>query len=506
MLLKKLQKYQVVSIVVVSVVLFVSSGSFAAQEYADKLSEAFREAIKEVKPAVVSISAEKKIDRSGTPDIDNIPDIFKPFIPKEFRNMPMNPKRDWQGSGVIISPEGEILTNYHVVKDADKLQVTLDDGREIDADMSTILTDPGSDIAIFKLEKNGKYPYAELGDSDDMKVGDWVLAIGNPFGLAQTVTQGIISAKGRNSSDVQIGGNEFYIKDYIQTSASINPGNSGGALINLNGEVIGINNAIQTAGAPGNLGIGFAIPSNLAISVIDSLKEFGKVKRGYIGVGLGNLEEDNLDEWYKQEFDINQGALVQKVYPDTPAEKAGIQEGDLIILFNGTKVINNGHLINMVTSTPVGSEVELTVLRRPSGNRKNITLVLEERPELADLPVSLDLSERLLGVTVKTLTDEDASEMGLDEKKKGVLVTKVLPGSSAEDVGISSGSIIDEINDKPIKNKDDFENALDDIVEKMKEKDDDERVILLHIYRADNRFPEKWIAPTIRLDDLKEEE
>lgn len=481
---------------------FVPTGH-SEENNAKALSESFRGAIQKVKPAVVSISAERKAEKGSIMDLERIPDIFKPFIPKEFQDIPMNPKRDWQGSGVIISSDGEVLTNYHVVKDADKIQVVLDDGSEVDADMSSILTDPGSDIAIFKLKKNKEYPNAKLGDSDAMQVGDWVLAIGNPFGLSQTVTQGIISAKGRTSSDVPIGGSEFYVKDYIQTTAAINPGNSGGALVNMDGEVIGINNAIQTAGVPGNLGIGFAIPSNLAKSVIDSLKQFGKVKRGYIGVGLADLSEDNLAEWYRQEFDITHGALVATVYPGTPAEKAGIREGDLIILFNGVKIQNNGQLVNLVTSTPVGSEVEVTVLRR-SGDRVNLKLTLEERPDTVELAMPTDLSEKLLGLSLKTLTADEVKQFGFDSDLKGALVTAVQPGGSADDVGIQKGDVIAEINDIPVESKSKFNDALSAVVEKMKEKDDDERVILLHIYRAGGQYPEKWVAPTIRLKDLGE--
>jgi len=464
----------------------------------DQLSEAFRAAIAKVKPAVVSISAEKKSKPVKMPGIENIPEMFKQFFPEGFFDQQIDPQRDWQGSGAIISPEGHVLTNYHVVKDADKLTVTLDDGREIEADLNQILTDPGSDIALIKLKEDGTYPYAVLGDSDAMQIGDWVLAIGSPFGLSQSVSQGIISAKGRTSSDVPVGGRDFYVKDYIQTTAAINPGNSGGPLINLRGEIIGINNAIQTAGIPGNLGIGFAIPSNLAKSVIDSLKQYGKVKRAYIGVMLENLDSSNLSQWYKQEYGINHGALVTEVIPGTPAEQAGIEKGDLIILFNGEKVLNNGHLINMVTARPIGESVELTILRK--GKKMTKSLVLAERPEEDPLAMIRTDAEKLLGVTVTALNPELAKEKGYDEKLKGILVTRVIPGSSAQRVDIQINDVITEINDNPVSSRDQFEKALADIVKEMKEKKLTERVILLHVYRADRRYPDKWVAPTITLE------
>jgi len=481
-------------------VLLVFSSPVLAQSPnpGDQLSEAFRAAIAKVKPAVVSISAEKKSKPVKMPNMENIPEMFKQFFPEGFFDQQIDPKRDWQGSGAIISPEGDVLTNYHVVKDADKMTITLDDGREIEADLSHVLTDPGSDIALIKLKQDGTYPYAVLGDSDAMQIGDWVLAIGSPFGLSQSVSQGIISAKGRTSSDVPVGGQDFYVKDYIQTTAAINPGNSGGPLINLKGEIIGINNAIQTAGIPGNLGIGFAIPSKLAQTVIDSLKQYGKVKRGYIGVALDNLDSSNLSQWYKQEYGINHGALVTEVIPGTPAEQAGIEKGDLIILFNGEKVINNGHLINMVTSTPIGKTIDLTILRK--GKKLTKSLVLAERPEQDLLTMMMTDSEKLLGVNVTALKPETAKEKGYSEKLEGIIVTRVIPGSSAERVDIQVDDVITEINDNPVTTKEQFEKALTDIVKEMKEKKDTERVILLHVYRADRRYPDKWVAPTISLE------
>ncbi|MBN2327704.1 MAG: Do family serine endopeptidase [Candidatus Omnitrophica bacterium] len=491
-----------------SLLLFSTVFASAQQNAANMLSESFREAIAQVKPAVVSISAEKNVkpvDAQKQFDMDDVPDVFKRFFGEDFfRNNPyrnMSPKRDWQGSGVIISTEGEVLTNNHVVNGADSITVTLDDGRNVEADMDSVKSDPGSDLAIFKLKENGDYPYAKLGDSDSLQVGDWVLAIGSPFGLNQTVTEGIVSAKGRTSSDVQIGGEEFYVKDYIQTSAAINPGNSGGPLINLNGEIIGVNNAIQTAGALGNIGIGFAIPSNLAKSVIDSLKEFGEVRRGYVGVYLKPLESDDIAKWYKQEFGIDQGVFVESVIPDSPAEEAGLKEGDVIILFDGEKVTSPGQMINMVTTLSPGTKVELTIIRKGKRMTKNLTLAQRTQE------IAMTNSQRYLGLKIETLTPEIAEALGYEKDKQGVVVAQVAPGGSADQVDIQQNDVITEVNmnGDPVTSVAQFEEILSDIVDQMKEKGEKDHLILLHIFRADRKYPDKWVAPTIRLQEETEE-
>ncbi len=506
--------------IVVGVLLLCSADSYARDSIRE-LSEAFRSAIEKVKPAVVSISAEKKMQRLRnqlSPDgrnapnpnernMEEIPELFKKFFGDElFRRGNIIPKRDWQGSGVIISPDGDILTNNHVVEGADKLTITLDDGREVKVDIKNILTDPGSDIALIRMKDNGSYPYAELGDSDALQVGDWVLAIGSPFGLNQSVSEGIVSAKGRTSTDVPIGGQSFFLKDYIQTTAAINPGNSGGPLINLDGEIIGINNAIQTAGIPGNLGIGFAIPSKLAKNVVDSLIEFGKVKRGYIGVYL-EAEGSDLLRYYREKYEISYGAVIKRVNPDTPADKAGLEARDMIIIVEGEKVQNSGHLINLVTSNPVGSDVELTIIR--NGKRLSKTLTLAERPGEKELASAfMTLSEGLLGMQVETLTSEVAKNIGVEKDLKGVIVTAVAPGSSAYEGKIQKNDIITEIEDIAIESVDDLEKVLTDIKQKMIEKGNDEKLIMLRKYSPGRKYPEEWVALEITLteDDLKKKE
>ncbi|RJP19966.1 MAG: Do family serine endopeptidase [Candidatus Omnitrophota bacterium] len=482
--------------VALMIVGFLSFGGLSfAEENPDairNLSHAFHQAIAKVKPAVVSISAEKEARKLTE---EEIPEILKPFLPKDFFDDPTIPKRGWQGSGVIISSEGEILTNYHVVKDADELTVTLDDGTELEA--SEVAHDEGSDIALIKLKEDKPLPFAVLGNSDELQVGDWVLAIGNPFGLSQSVSQGIVSAKGRTNADVPVGFEDgFRFKDFIQTTAAINLGNSGGPLINLNGEVIGVNNAIQTAGRiPANLGIGFAIPSNLAKSVIDSLKHFGKVRRGFIGVGLNN--EPSSMKYFKEEYGINYGALVKEVNPDTPGEKAGLKTGDLIIRFEGKKVEGNEHLITMVAGTAVGSEVELTILRE--GKEQTIKLILDERPPEQQLARAVP-SMGILGIAVETLSPEIAKEKGYEEDLKGVIVTRVLPDTPAAAWKIQVNDVITKINEQSVESKDDFEKIFSEFVDKMREKGRKKRTLLLYLHRAGSRMHPDYVGPEITIE------
>ncbi|MGI6454058.1 MAG: Do family serine endopeptidase [bacterium] len=488
------------------------------QNFANQLSAAFRHAAETVLPAVVSISAEAEITPSQTqrnmPQLDELPDIFKHFFgPDMFRGgeggmIPQIPRqRAWQGSGVIISPEGEILTNNHVVDDATELHITLYDGRKLEAEV--VATDPATDIALIKLTEGEGFSYAKIGDSERLQVGDWVLAVGNPFGLSHSVSEGIVSALGRTGEDVPIGaGQDFFVKDYIQTTAAINPGNSGGPLINLQGEVIGVNNAIQTAGIAANLGIGFAIPSNLANTVIESLKKYGKVRRGYIGVQLVSLSGDIAD-YYEQEYNVTQGALVQQVLPGTPGEKAGLQKGDLIIEFNGKPISGSSQLVNLVTSTEVGKDVQLTVLRK--GERKNITLTLTERPateELTRAGVKPEieqetLPEKLLGIGVESYGQDVAVEMGYDQSVKGVIVNNVQPSSAAAAENIQKGDIISEINDTPVQTVEEFEKVLSDIRKDMRDKNIKTRAILLYVHRANSEFHPRYVALTLRLSEAE---
>lgn len=476
--------------------------------FARELSKSFRTAAENVLPAVVSIQAENTVEPTNQPQqMPEIPEMFRDFFPDgmfEQQGPQIAPRQNWQGSGVIISESGEVLTNNHVIKDADEINVTLDDGREMTAEV--IATDPLTDIALIQLSEEDTYPYAELGNSSEMQVGDWVLAIGNPFGLSQSVSEGIISARGRTTEDVPVGLNDnFKIKDYLQTTAAINPGNSGGPLINLKGKIIGINNAIQTAGIPGNLGIGFAIPSDMAKRVIEELKEYGRVRRGYIGVTLRS--SDQFSDYYSQQYgiDIHHGAQVQEVMPGTPGAKAGLKPGDLIVEVNGTKVRNSGHLVKLVTDHNVGETITLTILRK--GKEQEIELTLAERPEEEQMaqmmqpdeetPSKGSLTYMMLGMNIQTLNDQLASEYGYNGDMNGVIVTEVTPGTSAARHDLQVGDVITELNDQPIESKEQFEKILSDVRKTMMEEEIEERALLLYVHRADSDFHPVFVAPTI---------
>lgn len=496
-----LRKSLFVTAVAVTLQIATAGVPFAQGGAVLELSSAFREAIAKVKPAVVSISAEREAEPVKEEDYENIPEAFKRFIPEEFFYENYNPKRSWQGSGAIISEEGEILTNFHVVNEADVLNVTLDDGREMDAEI--LATDKSTDIALIKLKGEGPFPFCSLGDSDSMRVGDWVLAIGNPFGLSQSVSEGIVSAKGRTDSDVPVGRSEgFLFKDFIQTTAAINPGNSGGPLINLMGEVIGVNNAIQTAGVPANLGIGFAIPSNMAKNIVVQLKEFGKVRRGYLGVWLNSNE--TAMNYFKERFDIAHGALVDTVNPDTPAERAGLKHGDLILSVEGEKVRDNSHLTSIITQLPVGEEVSITILR--GEERMDKTLVLAERPPETELAAVIEDESgeppmQLLGIAVRTLTPEIAKEKGYEEDLKGVIVVEAAEDGPAAEADIQVDDVISEMNDKSIETAEQFAEILAAIRKDMEEAGKKEQTVLMYKHRAGARLRGTFVAPTIKLPE-----
>jgi serine protease Do len=352
-----------------------------------------------------------------------------------------------QGSGFIVSAEGHILTNNHVVKDAEDIAVKLVDGREFQAKL--IGTDPESDVAVIKVETDGLH-VLELADSDSIEVGEWVIAIGNPFGLSHTVTAGIVSAKGR--SDVGL----TTYEDYIQTDAAINFGNSGGPLINLDGEVVGINTAILGPG--GNIGIGFAIPINWARNVFEQLVESGAVVRGYIGIWYEELTPA-LARAFGLEEDTK-GVAITKVVEDTPAEKAGLNHNDVIIEFNGQPIESKDTFLKRVAVLKPGTKVKLAVLR--DGKRKTYTVELGKRPPKAEIagvpPGTLDE----LGFSVRDLTDELAEKLGYKDLS-GVIVTRVEPGSPAAKAGLVPRLLIVEVNRKAVKNTKEFNEAMKDV-------------------------------------------
>jgi serine protease Do len=365
-------------------------------------------------------------------------DPFGEFFGRFFgdgRGFPGNPGNQLvqgAGSGVVISGDGTILTNNHVVEGAKEVKVTLADQREFNA--KVVGRDPKTDLAVLKINAGKDLPAAPMGDSDDLKVGDWVLAIGNPFGLSETVTSGIVSAKGR-----VIGAGPY--DDFIQTDASINPGNSGGPLFNMNGEVVGINTAI----VPDGQGIGFAIPINTAKPLIPQLVSKGKVTRGYIGVNIQNITPEIAAAL---KIDDRKGALVADVVAGSPADKAGVKRGDVILSYNGKEVKDSHDLPALVASTPVGDEAVVKVLRDGGEKMLHVKIgKLGSDRAGADLDESeeADLSRGKLGLALQDVTPKLARRFGL-KVDHGALVTDVQPGSPSDQAGIREGDVIVEVN------------------------------------------------------------
>jgi serine protease Do len=349
------------------------------------------------------------------------------------------------GSGFIISEDGYIITNNHVVGEAEKITVRLSDKEEYEA--KAIGSDEKTDIALIKINVKHTLPTVPLGKSAPLQVGDWVIAIGNPFGLEQTVTAGIVSAKGR-----VIGAGPY--DDFIQTDASINPGNSGGPLLNLKGEVVGINSAIFSQGG-GNIGIGFAIPIDMAKSIVTQLKDKGKVTRGWLGVAIQAVTPELAKSFGLKE---PMGALVAEVTKNGPAEKAGIERGDVITAFNGTPVKDSHELPALVARSPVGDKAEVTLLH--NGKEKTISVKLGELTDQQAKASSTEESGESWGMTVSAISPEVARRFQLDRSQKGVIVTEVEPGSPAETAGIQAGDIVEEINRQPIDSVDAFNKAM----------------------------------------------
>jgi serine protease Do len=407
---------------------------------------AFVELAKALNPTVVNISSKQRVQRprSRSPfGEENDPfEFFERFFGRR------NPRRlrPSLGSGFIIHPTGYIVTNNHVVEGAAEIKVTLATKEEFDATL--IGRDPKTDIALLKIDTDRTLPAAPLGDSDALEVGDWVMAIGNPFGLGHTVTAGIVSAIGRV---IDMGPYD----NFIQTDASINPGNSGGPLFNMRGEVVGINTAIVAAGQ----GIGFATPSNLAKEVLLDLYSKGSVTRGWLGVGIQELSHD-----LSQAFGLDEphGALVSEVLPDSPAAKAGIRRGDIIVGFDGERIPDASKLPHMVAVKKPGSSVEVEILR--DGKRLTIPIVLgemavEEEGTEATAPLHPSDVEEALGLQVQDITPDVARALRLEDTT-GVVVSGVEPDSPAAEAGIRRGDVIREVAQQPVKDEASYQEVM----------------------------------------------
>ncbi|MHC4432138.1 MAG: DegQ family serine endoprotease [Planctomycetota bacterium] len=431
----------------------------AASAESDKLellrqtSEAFSSVAAEAVPAVVFIRVERTIETGamtgpGVPFGFNDPFGFfgDEFYDRFFRGRQLAQPREYrqsgQGSGFIIGDDGYILTNNHVVGEADVITVKLNDGREFKAEL--VGADEKSDVAVIKIDGRN-LPTLSLGDSDSLKVGEWVIAIGNPFGLAETLTSGIVSAKGRST----VGINDY--EDFIQTDAAINPGNSGGPLINIKGEAIG----------GGNMGIGFAIPINMAKAIKDQLVKTGKVTRGQLGVSIGELTQELADYF---EIDSTKGALVNEILEGSPAEKAGLQVGDVILKIDGREVSGIGDLRNTIAMAAPGSKVELLVQR--DGKQRTVTVRIGELSETQALADTSEL-DRKLGLTVENMTEEARRYYGLSSDD-GVLISSVSPNSTAHRNGIRPGMVILSVNRKAVDSVEQFNSALRESAESKK--------------------------------------
>lgn len=414
-------------------------------------SRAFSEIATAISPSVVNISTTKVIRRDAESFLDDpIFEFFNPF--RDFR-LPKKWKEQSLGSGVIVSPDGYIITNNHVVEQADEIRVTLYDKRSFRA--RVIGADTKTDVTVVKIDADDLQAI-KWGNSDKLQVGEFVLAIGNPYRLSHTVTMGIISAVGR--ANVGIADYE----DFIQTDAAINPGNSGGPLVNVKGELIGINTAIFSRSG-GYQGIGFAVPSNMARLVMDQLVKEGKVTRGWLGVTIQELTPE-----LSQKFGLeaSSGALIGDVAKGSPAEKSGLQRGDIILEFNGRKVQDVGNLRNMVAQSAVGDEIPLAILR--SGKEYALKVLIAELPkELAEsAPAAVPDDSSFggsTGLSVIELTREIGRQLGLNKNEKGVVVVRVEPGSAAEESGIRKGDVVQEIDRVKINGLQEYNKNISEI-------------------------------------------
>ena len=425
----------------------------------DGVRTSYADVVEKTSPAVVQIFSERKAQNQPQQFPFGGNDFFDRLFPRQAPQQQERPQVErGTGSGVIVSADGSVLTNHHVIDGADKITVSMQDGKTYEA--RVVGSDPPSDLAVLKIEVSN-LPYLTLGNSDSVRVGDIVLAIGNPLGIGQSVTAGIISAKGRRT-----GLSDGSFEDFLQTDAPINRGNSGGALVNLSGELIGINSQILSSGqGGGSIGIGFAIPSNMAKSVMEQLIQNGKVRRGQLGVNIQNISEDVAKSL---ELKDTKGVLVSNVRSGSAADKAGIKRGDIITAINGEKVEDGNVLRNKVASTLPGSDIKLTVIR--AGQEQEFTAKLDEfntedakkeNQQEQDNQVDPSKPSGKLGLDLKPLTPDEAKKLQLLEGTSGLLVTNVDPNGAAATEGIARGDVIVEVNQQPVETLDEMQAALD---------------------------------------------
>ncbi len=427
---------------------------------ANQLSHAFKEVARSARASVVSINSIKRYRPAAggrSAPRQQIPEELRRFFGEDsldrFFESPQGQapfEQQGMGSGVIVSADGYVITNNHVVQGADEVTVTLHDGATQKANIVGV--DNKTDLAVLKIAAQG-LTAAPLGDADLMEVGDWVLAIGSPFNYHQTVTAGIISAKGRRVGVLQsVQGYE----DFIQTDAAINPGNSGGPLLNLRGEVIGINTAIASRSGGFN-GLGFAIPSKIVGSVYQAIVQHGHVERGQIGTLIQDLDRDLAKSFG---YDSTDGVLVQDVVPEGPADRAGIRSGDIIVRYQANPVNNSKQLRNAVAATAPGTRTKMTVFRDGQERQLEVVIQSQDLQRRASRDKLSQSSATTLGITVQSLTADQARQLGLTPQEQGVLVTQVVPGSLAARAGIRRGDLLLDVGGQPIDSAAEFRGAL----------------------------------------------